>query len=342
MDQGRLTRAAAGPADRGTPATLVVRAPAKLNLSLAVLDRRPDGYHDIESLMVPVTLHDTLRVRRTADPGIHLDVQFGGRLAAGAGSALARDVPVDDSNLVVRAARMLAEESGASGGLAVELVKEIPSGAGLGGGSSDAAAVLLAAARLWNLNWPAGKLATLGARIGSDVPWFFAAGPAIAASRGEDVTPVAELPPLPAVIACPATGLSTAAVYAACRPDASRRGAAARLATALAAGDLRGGLPCMTNALEPPARSLCADVDALLADMGRCGAWAPRLTGSGSACFALARTMAEARGIAARLAALRGTGGPRWPGVFVVRLAGRAAAAGCQERTGLARLTTDD
>jgi 4-diphosphocytidyl-2C-methyl-D-erythritol kinase len=97
----------------------------------------------------------------------------------------------------------------------------------------------------------------------------------------------------------------------------------------------------MTNTLEPPARALCADVDALLVDMGRCGAFAPRLTGSGSACFTLARTMAEARGIAARLAALRGFGGPRWPGVFVVRLAGRAAPTRCQTRTGLAR-TTDD
>lgn len=341
MDQGRLTHAAGDPADRVTPATLVVRAPAKLNLSLAVLDRRPDGYHDIESLMVPVTLHDTLRVRRTPEPGIRLGVRFGGRLAAGPGATLARDVPGDASNLVVRAARLLADESGATGGLAVELVKEIPSGAGLGGGSSDAAAVLLAAARLWNLDWPAARLAALGARIGSDVPWFFAAGPAIAAGRGEAVSPVAELPALPAVIACPATGLSTAAVYAACKPDASRRGDAARLAAALAAGDLRGGLPCMTNSLEPPARSLCADVDALLGDMGRCGAWAARLTGSGSACFALARTMAEARGIAARLAALRGADGPRWPGVFVVRLAGRVAARRCGERAGTARLTAD-
>ncbi|RLS78703.1 MAG: 4-(cytidine 5'-diphospho)-2-C-methyl-D-erythritol kinase [Planctomycetota bacterium] len=341
MDQGRFTFAAARPADRAAPAALVVCAAAKLNLSLAVLERRPDGYHDIESLMVPVTLHDTLRVQRSTAPGIRLAVRFGGQLAGGPGRTLARDVPVDASNLVVRAAQMLADESGACGGLDVELVKEIPSGAGLGGGSSDAAAVLMAANRLWDLRWPASRLAALGARIGSDVPWFFAAGPAIAAGRGEVVTPVAELPPLAAVIACPATGLSTAAVYAACAPDARSRGAAARLAAALAAGDLRGGLPCMTNTLEPPARALCADVDALLVDMGRCGAFAPRLTGSGSACFTLARTMAEARGIAARLAALRGIGGPRWPGVFVVRLAGRAAPTRCQTRTGLAR-TTDD
>lgn len=342
MDQGHRARGCAAPDGRAAAdaaASIVQRAPAKLNLSLAVLARRPDGYHDIESLMVPVTLSDTLRVRHSATPGIRLQVRFGGRLAAGPGSLLARDVPADASNLVVRAAQALADEAGIEAGLDIDLVKEIPSGAGLGGGSSDAAAVLMAAARLWNVDWPGARLAELGARIGSDVPWFFAGGPAIATGRGEAVTPVAELPPLPVVIACPATGLSTAAVYSACTPDPSLRGTAARLAAALAGGDLQGGLPSMTNSLEAPARSLCPDVDELLGEMSRCGAFAPRLTGSGSACFALARTLSEARGIAARLAALPGSAGPRWPAVFVVRMVGRATAAPCQEPVGMAATT---
>jgi len=308
---------------------IVIRAPAKLNLSLAVLDRRPDGFHEIESLMVPVTLHDTVRARPRADGAIALSMRYGGRLTEPDGASLARDVPVDDSNLVVRAARALRDAAGTPLGLDIELVKEIPAGAGLGGGSSDAAAVLLAAARLWRLDWPRERLAALAAGIGSDVPWFFAAGPAVARGRGEVIEPVAGIPPLSAVIACPAAGLSTAAVYAACTPDAARRGEAGRLAAALAAGGLADAAALMHNALEAPARRLCPDVDRLLAALARAGARAPRLTGSGSACFALADSAAAARTIASRLAAERIDGRPAWPGVFTVRLAlpGPPAAA---------------
>jgi 4-diphosphocytidyl-2-C-methyl-D-erythritol kinase len=310
-------------AARGRSSSVEILAPAKLNLSLAVLARRPDGFHEIESLMVPVTLHDTLRVRATESAEISLRVSFGGRLASADGRALARDVPTDDRNLVVRAARALAAAAGVTRGLEIDLVKEIPSGAGLGGGSSDAAATLLAAADVWGLDWPRDDLAAIGAEIGSDVPWFFAGGAAIASGRGERIEPVAGLPPLPAVIACPAEGLSTAAVYSACTPNPARRGEAGLLAGALAAGGLAAAIPLMHNDLEPPARRASTDVDALLADMGRAGAVAPRLTGSGSGCFAVCRTAIEARGIAARLAAVRTSGdaaAARWPGVFVVRL----------------------
>jgi len=328
------TQSMAAETERG----ITVRCCAKLNLSLAVLDRRPDGFHEIESLMVPVSLADTLFVRATAEPGIRLGVQFGGQLA-GAGRILARDVPTDDRNLVVRAATALAAEAGIDRGLSIHLVKHIPSGAGLGGGSSDAAAVLRAAATAWEIDWPVERLAAIGARIGSDVPWFFAGGPAIARGRGEVIVPAPPLPPLFAVIACPATGLSTAAVYAACTPDASRRGDAERLAAILARGGFAEALPRLFNALEPPARRLCPDIDRLLADLRRAGAVHSRLTGSGSACFALTRTAAEARGIAARLAAVRGGSDPvssdpvssehigsggrtAWPGVFAVQVGG--------------------
>lgn len=307
---------------------LTVRAHAKLNLSLAVLARRPDGYHEIESLMVPVTLHDTVRVQPRGDDALRLSVRFAGRLAAADGRGPAREVPTDDSNLVIRAVRSLRAAAG-GGGLDIELVKEIPAGAGLGGGSSDAAAALVAAARAWRLDWSAERLATLGAEIGSDVPWFFAGGPAVARGRGERIEPVAGIPEMPVVIAWPATGLSTAAVYAACRPDGGHRGDAVRVATALAAGDIAAAAAHMHNALEAPARGLSPEVERLLGALGRAGAAAPRLTGSGSACFALCRTAAEARTIAARLAAERIDDGPAFPGVFTGRLmtaGGRPAA----------------
>jgi 4-diphosphocytidyl-2-C-methyl-D-erythritol kinase len=292
--------------------SVTIHAPAKLNLCLAVIARRPDGFHEIESLMVPVTLHDTLHVTAEESPGIRLTVRHGGRLAR-LGPRFAGEVPTDATNLVVRAAERLASEAGVEGGLSIELVKQIPSGAGMGGGSSDAAAVLLAAADVWGIDWPQERLAELGAEIGSDVPWFFAAGPAIVTGRGEMVHPVAGIPSLPAVVVKPPVGLSTAAVYGRCVPDPARRGEAARLATALGEG-LRNAIPFMHNALEPPARELCADVEQLLGDFRRAGGLHPLLTGSGSACFAITRTAAESRHVAARMEAMG------WEGVFPVRL----------------------
>lgn len=305
-------------------AAVTARAPAKLNLSLAVLARRPDGFHEIESLLVPVDLADTLAVRSGGPPGIRLAVQFGGQLASGRGRPLARDVPTDATNLVVRAATALATAAGIEPALDIELVKRIPSGAGLGGGSSDAAAVLGLAARAWGLDWSRERLAEIGSRIGSDVPWFFAGAPAIASGRGERITTVPRLPPLFAVIACPADGLSTAAVYRGSGPEPERAGEAGRLADALAAGGLESALPLLHNSLEAPARSLCASIDQLLADIRAAGGLCPRLTGSGSACFTLCRTNAEARAIAVHLSRIADAGSPRWPGVFVVRVGGPA------------------
>ncbi len=324
-----VSPASAPPRSSADRRQAIVRAPAKLNLSLAVLARRPDGFHEIESLMVPVSLADTVAVRSRSDGRFTLAVRYGGRLARHAG--LAGDVPADDSNLVIRAAKVLAEEAGSPWGLDtagspfgldtagsplgldVELVKRVPAGAGLGGGSSDAAAVLRAAAAVWGIDWPAERMMELAARIGSDVPWFFAGGPAIVAGRGEQVGKPLPLPALVAVIARPVGGLSTPAVYKQCRPTAAHRGGAQRLAAALAAGRWRAAVREQHNDLERPAMELSADVGRLLAAMARAGCVRPMLTGSGSACFALVRGMVEGRRIAARL------GAAGWPGVWLVR-----------------------
>lgn len=280
------------------PATLSIRAAAKLNLSLAILGRRDDGYHEIETLMTAVSLADTIVVRPAALPGVRLQVREGG-------SGTADAVPADGSNLVVRAINALATAAGVEPALEVDLEKCTPAGAGLGGGSSDAAAAIRAVARLWGLDWPIGRLAAVGATIGSDVPWFFPGSPAIASGRGERIEPVPALPALAAVIVWPGVPLSTAAVYrgwGAVGGADVRPGDARRLAEALAAERWRDVWPLVNNDLEPAARRLCPEIDAALEALARAGAVRPRLTGSGSACFALARTWAEARGIAARLA----------------------------------------
>jgi 4-diphosphocytidyl-2-C-methyl-D-erythritol kinase len=174
-------------------------------------------------------------------------------------------------------------------------------------------AALVGAARAWGIDWSRARLADLAARLGSDVPFFVEGVPAVVSGRGERLTPVVGMPALDAVIACPAPGLSTAAVYTHCTPDPTQRGAAERLAASFVNGDLPAALGGMHNTLEPPARGLCTEVGRLLAALAAAGAVRPMLTGSGSACFAIARTAPEARGIAAR----RDAAG--WPGVFPVR-----------------------
>ena len=314
---------------------IAIRAPAKLNLSLAVLGRRPDGYHDIESLMVPTSLADALVVGVAPLPGVRLRIHAAGELRSF--SASLAEIPTDDRNLVCRAIHALAAAAGVEPALTIELSKAIPAGAGLGGGSSDAAAAIRAAARLWGLDWSAARLAEIGATVGSDVPWFFAGTAAIASGRGERIEPVPSLPSLAAVVAWPGVPLSTAAVYgawqrrsAAAEPAVVERSrAAARLAAALAEGRWGDVWPLIENDLEPAARERCAEVDWLLTDLARAGAVQPRLTGSGSACFALTRTLAEARGMAARVRGLRqADGSPRWPLVQAVTIAGSATAAG--------------
>lgn len=298
------------------PATLTIRAPAKLNLSLAILGRRDDGYHEIETLMTAVSLADTLVVRPAAMPGVRLRVRDGG-------SGTADAVPADESNLVVRAIRALATEAGIEPALEIDLEKTTPAGAGLGGGSSDAAAAIRAVARIWGLDWTMARLAAVGATIGSDVPWFFPGSPAIASGRGERIEPVPALPALAAVIVWPGVPLSTAAVYrgwGAVGGADVRPGDARRLALALAAERWQDVWPLVQNDLEPAARRLCPEIDAALEALSRAGAVRPRLTGSGSACFALARTWAEARGIAARIAGRRPDDGTtRRPFVRAVR-----------------------
>ncbi len=150
---------------------IALKAPAKINLSLRVLGRRPDGYHDIDSVMQMVGLYDDVEVA----PGRRgLDVVVEGA-----------DLPAGPGNLVYEAATALAKAAGVSTGASIRLAKRIPIGAGLGGGSSDAAAVLMALSRLWRLRWTRTRLAELGAGLGSDVPFFFFGPTARVTGRGE-------------------------------------------------------------------------------------------------------------------------------------------------------------
>ena len=160
------------------PAELTtVAAPAKVNLTLAVKSRRSDGFHEIESFVVAVTLFDELSIASRLEPGIGLECTIG-------------NLPCDSRNLIHRAAVALAEDAGIEPALTIHLRKRIPIGAGLGGGSSDAAATLMALNDRWGLNRSVAQLSRLAARIGSDVPFFLLGSAAILRSRGERVEPV--------------------------------------------------------------------------------------------------------------------------------------------------------
>ncbi len=188
-------------------------AHAKINLTLDVGQRRPDGYHEIRSVMQTISLHDTLTVVPASQPGVHLTIT--GEEALG--------VPSDESNLVHKAAVRLQKIAaarqllpGSESGLEITLHKRIPSQAGLGGGSSDAAATLLAVNVLLDLHLSLARLSEIGAALGADVPFFLTGGTALAEGLGERLTPLPPLSPAwPLVVIKPDAGVSTAAAYAA-------------------------------------------------------------------------------------------------------------------------------
>lgn len=177
----------------------VYRPHAKINLGLEVLGVRPDGFHDVRTVLQTVALCDTLEVHpapsevtlRCSDPAL----------------------PAGEGNLVVKAARLLQAEFGIRAGARLELAKRIPSQAGLGGGSSDAAVALLALARLWKVDVDQDRLTELAARLGSDVPFFLVGGTALGVGRGEEVYPLPDAPGAHLVLAWGPSGMPTAEAY---------------------------------------------------------------------------------------------------------------------------------
>ena len=189
-----------------------LRAPAKINLSFRILCRREDGFHEVETLMAPVSLHDELTISRAAK---------------GEAIELVCDnaaLPIGDDNLVVRAARLFLRSSGSNAGLRIELRKRIPHGAGLGGGSSDAASTLLGLRELLSAGVSAQELSAIAAEIGSDVPFFLARSAAVCRGRGELVTAV-DLPrQLPILLLKPGFGVATPWAYSRWRDAVELRG----------------------------------------------------------------------------------------------------------------------
>jgi len=272
------------------PERVELAAPAKLNLALLVGPVRPDGFHEIGSLMVPVTLADRVVVEKT--PGAGLDV--------------VSDVAPGADNLAAKMTRELEERLGRTFEVRVTIEKRVPAGGGLGGGSSDAAATLMALERLFSLELSQRLRYEAAAAVGSDVPFFLWPGPQLAMGRGQVLKDVA-LPALHLVIAMPAIGLSTAAVYRWRDEDAEAtlKDFAPRLrllsAQVQAAKTARDIAALVANDLEPSVVARKDKVAELLERLRAAGALAAAMTGSGAAVFGVFAT--EARALAAREAA---------------------------------------
>lgn len=252
-----------------------VAAPAKLNLFLHVVGQRADGYHLLQSLFVLIDWCDTL----------HFELRQDGRLAR---HDLGTALPADD--LCLRAARMLQEESGTTHGADISILKSVPSGAGMGGGSSDAASTLLALNRLWRLNWPRARLLALGLRLGADVPFFVGGRNALAQGIGERLTPVT-LPEQWLAVIKPPDGIETRAIFGS--PLLARSAEAVILESFAGNAEQKVlGAGFGTNDLQAAAEAECAQVVQAAAVLHR-QFGNSRMTGSGSAVFARAGTGAE-------------------------------------------------
>lgn len=299
-----------------TARPVVVRAPAKVNLTLTVLGKRPDGFHELDTLMLALELSDRLELRPSPRPGVRLTLT----------GPAAEGVPADASNLAVRAAAALLAAHGASAGLDLLLEKHVPAGGGLGGGSADAAAAVLGTSLLFGLDPDGPEPRGLLASLGSDCLFFLAAretGFARCTGRGERVEPRAFPFPWFLVVVAPPFGCATARVYGAHPPRAPGEGRKAPTGaefTRLSRGECEARL---SNDLLPAALRSHPELGAFQAWLEEQAPGRFHLSGSGSSWFALCADEGEAGELSRRLA--RAAEGRRYAlrGPWVTRASGR-------------------
>jgi 4-diphosphocytidyl-2-C-methyl-D-erythritol kinase len=272
---------------QGKARRLQLSAAAKVNLALEILARRPDGYHEITTVMHAVDLSDRLVLEDSET----LEVRTS---AAG--------VPTDERNLAYRAAAALREAAGLGRGARITLDKRIPVAAGLGGGSTDAAATLVGLNRLWGLRWPVERLEELAVGLGMDVPFFLRGGAALATGRGERLAPLGSAA-MALVLVNPRFAVSTAEMYGRVTPvmysDGKRAKDAARALETRRVGRLAATL---YNGLEAAARAAYPQIGHMQAALVAAGALGAAMSGSGPTVFGVARSWEQARQIRQRVA----------------------------------------
>lgn len=251
------------------------KAPAKINLMLDVLHKRPDGFHEVKMIMTMVDLADRLELSELPRDTIIISSQAG-------------YIPLDEKNLAFQAAKLLKERCGVERGVHIHLDKKIPVAAGLAGGSSDAAATLRGLNRLWRLGLSGEELQELGAELGSDVPFCVTGGTALATGRGEKLTPIASMPQCWVILVKPPINVSTAEVYGKLRANAITAHPSAQLMReAVEAGDFQAVCARLGNVLEDVTLKLHPEVQQLKEAMIRLGADGVLMSGSGPTVFGL-------------------------------------------------------
>ncbi|HEX6080475.1 MAG TPA: 4-(cytidine 5'-diphospho)-2-C-methyl-D-erythritol kinase [Methylomirabilota bacterium] len=266
---------------------LVLRTSAKVNLALEVLGKRDDGYHEIATVLQAVDLFDRL----TVDPAETLSLQSDDP-----------QLPTDDGNLVMRAARLLQKAAGVDRGARLLLHKRIPVAAGLGGGSSDAAAALTGLNRLWGLRWPRPRLQELAVELGMDVPFFLGTGRAVARGRGERLATLPGGGGYALVLVNPRTPLSTREVYG--RVPAGwheEPTGTERVIEALRRRNPGVLAAALTNNLERVVEPVLPVIGRMKAALLAAGALGAIMSGSGPTVFGLARSLDHARQIRSRI-----------------------------------------
>ena len=264
---------------------VTVEANAKINLTLDILGKRPDGFHEVAMVMQSIGLHDTLTMEKTE-----------GEIA------LSINVPwlkADEKNLAWRAAELVRQEYGLTGGVRMELIKRIPIAAGLAGGSADAAAVLKGMNELYNLQMSEARLCELGAKLGSDIPFCLMGGTMLATGRGEVLTRLADMPETWVVLAKPRISVSTAWAYQNYdEQGAERHPDNEAIKKAIARGNRKAVAGLLCNVLESVTikkYDVIADYKQMMLDKG---AMASMMSGSGPTVFGLARNREQAEAIA--------------------------------------------
>ena len=263
---------------------VVTKAYAKINLGLDVIRRRPDGYHDVKMIMQTVDLYDVLSISKKEDETITISSQK-------------EELPINEDNLIYKAVKLMKDTYGFSGGVHVELVKNIPIAAGMAGGSTDAAAAMRAVNKLFDLNRPLEELEKIAVKIGADVPYCIQGGTVLSEGIGEVLTTLPDSPQCILLIAKPDISVSTKYVYENLNlPELKKHPDIDAMKEAIKAGNLQGMIEQMDNVLASVTEEKYEIIDKIKQSMVKSGAVKAMMSGSGPTVFGIFETMVQAAG----------------------------------------------